>query len=203
MTTTSVRKPAFTLSPASRRSVLAFHIVASVGLLGTTAALVALNVRAATTSDAQLAASAYELLTMFSFVFGIPLSFASLISGIVLGLSSKWGVLRTGWVAAKLALNLSVIAVGAFVLGPAATALAEGSGGEAVPIAAGAYDVAALCLATGLSVFKPRRRRRPSPSRRAARRRAAGDRAERTRPPDSGPTARPAAGRRASAGRTA
>jgi uncharacterized membrane protein len=156
---TVIRKPAFTLSPALRRAVLTVHIVASVGLLGTTAALVALNVRAATTSDPQLAASAYDLLTMFSFVFGIPLSFASLISGIVLGLSSKWGVLRTGWVAAKLALNLSVIAVGSFVLGPAAAALADGRGSEAVPIVGGAYDVLALSLAAGLSVFKPRRRR--------------------------------------------
>ena len=29
---------------------------------------------------------------------------------------------------------------------------------EALLIAGGAYDVVALCLATGLSVFKPRRR---------------------------------------------
>jgi hypothetical protein len=122
--------------------------------------VVAINVRAATTSDPQLAASAYELLTMFSVVFGIPLSLASLATGVVLGTGSKWGVVRYGWVAAKLGLNLSVILVGALVIGPATAAMAGGSGGrEAVLIAASAYDVVALSVATGLSVFKPRRRR--------------------------------------------
>jgi uncharacterized membrane protein len=151
--------PRFTLSPALRRAVLTLHITASVGLLGTTAALVAINVRAATTTDPQLAASAYELLTMFATLFGIPLSMTSLLTGLVLGLSSKWGVLRYGWVTAKLALNLSVILVGAFLLGPTTAAMADGRGdNEALLIAGGAYDVVALSLATGLSVFKPRRR---------------------------------------------
>jgi hypothetical protein len=157
--TTTVRKPNLGLSPTLRRSVLTVHITASVGLLGTTAALVAINIRAATTSDPQLAASAYELLTMFAGLFGIPLSLTSLATGLLLGLSSKWGVLRYAWVTAKLCLNLSVIVVGALVLGPATAAMADGSGGrEAVLIAGSAYDVVALSVATGLSVFKPRRR---------------------------------------------
>jgi hypothetical protein len=33
---------------------------------------------------------------MFSFVFGIPLSFATLITGVALGLTSSWGV-RYPW----------------------------------------------------------------------------------------------------------
>jgi hypothetical protein len=160
MTTAALRRPTLRLSPAMRRSVLTVHIAASVGLLGSVAAVVAINVRAATTSDPQLAASAYELLTMFSVIFGIPFSLASLATGVVLGLGSKWGVVRYGWVAAKLGLNLSVIVVGALVIGPATAAMADGSGGrEAVLIAASAYDVVALSVATALSVFKPRRRR--------------------------------------------
>jgi uncharacterized membrane protein len=161
MTTAALRRtPTLRLSPGLRRSVLTAHIVASVGLLGTCAALVAINVRAAATSDPELAASAYALLGMFSMVFGIPLSFASLITGVVLGLGSKWGVVRYGWVAAKLVIVLSVILVGALVLGPSTAAMADGRGGsEALLIAGGAYDVLALGTATGLSVFKPRRRR--------------------------------------------
>jgi uncharacterized membrane protein len=151
---------AATLAGMKRRAILTTHIVASVGLLGSVAALVALNVRAATTTDPALAASAYELLTMFSFVFGIPLSFISLISGVVLGLGSKWGVLRYRWVTAKLVLNLSVIVVGAFVIGPQTAAMVDdGGGSQAVLIAAGVWDVVALTLATTLSVFKPGRAR--------------------------------------------
>jgi hypothetical protein len=147
------------LSPRLRRAVLTTHIVASVGLLGDCAVLLATAVRASATSDAQLAASAYELMSMLSLVFGIPLSFASLATGLALGLGTKWGVLRHRWVTAKLLLNISVILVGALVIGPSEAAMVDGRGGrETVLIVAAAYQVLALCLATGLSVYKPRRR---------------------------------------------
>jgi hypothetical protein len=155
--TARVRWP---LPPRVRRIVLTTHIVASVGLLGDCAALLAIHVRAATTADPGLAASAYELQDMFSFLFGIPLSFTALATGIVLGLGSKWGVLRHGWVTLKLLALVSVILVGALVIGPANAAMLDGEGGkEGVLIAATAYDVVVLAAATGLSVFKPRRRR--------------------------------------------
>lgn len=149
------------LPPRVRRATLTVHIAASVALLGTCAAIVAINARAATTADPTLAASAYELLTMFPVLFGIPLSFVSLGTGIALGLGSKWGVLRHAWVTAKLLLIVSVILVGALVIGPSEAAMIDGGGGrELVLTLAGGYDVLALCLATGLSVYKPRRRAR-------------------------------------------
>ena len=149
------------LRPTTRRALLTVHIIAGVGLLGDVAAVLAINVRAATTDDSALAAASYELLAMFTVLFGIPLSFAALGSGILLGMSSVWGVVRHAWVAAKLALLLGVILVGAVVLGPSTEAMRVGDGGaEARLIAGSAYDVVALTLATGLSVFKPRRRRR-------------------------------------------
>jgi hypothetical protein len=118
------------------------------------------NIRAATTPDAALASSSYELLEMFSLAFGIPLSFIALITGLTLGLGSKWGVLRYAWVTAKLLLLLSVILVGAFVIGPATSEMQGGSGdAETVLIVAAAWDVLALAVATGLSVYKPGRRR--------------------------------------------
>jgi hypothetical protein len=161
--------PRLHLSPSVRRAVLTIHIVASVGLLGDCAAIVAVNLRAATTDDPALAHASYELLSMFSLVFGIPLSFGSLLSGIVLGLGSKWGVLRYRWVMAKLALNVSVILVGALLLGPTTAALLDGrAGSETLLILGSGYDVVVLTLATGLSVYKPGRAR----DRRVPRRRA-------------------------------
>ena len=51
--------------------------------------------------------------------------------------------------------------VGAIVIGPAVEAMRNGGGGrETVLILAAAYDVLALSLATGLSVYKPGGRRR-------------------------------------------
>jgi hypothetical protein len=108
-----------------------------------------------------VASASYELMSMFSLVFGIPLSFASLGTGLALGFGTKWGVLRYRWVTAKLLLIVSVILVGALVIGPSEAAMIDGGGGrELVLTLAGGYDVLALCLATWLSVYKPRRRAR-------------------------------------------
>lgn len=153
--------PRISLGPFARRAVLTIHIIAGVGLLGDVAAVLAINVRAATTDDPALAAASYELLVMFTVLFGIPLSFTALATGVLLGLGTKWGVLRFAWVATKLVLLIGVILVGALVLGPGTDAMRTGTGsGSAEPrlIAGATFDVVALTLATGLSVFKPRMR---------------------------------------------
>jgi hypothetical protein len=70
-------------------------------------------------------------------------------------------VLRYPWTTAKLALLLSVILVGAFVLGPSVEQMRNGAGGAEGRILLGAgWDVLALGTATALSVFKPGRERR-------------------------------------------
>jgi len=154
-------RPRWSLSPKVRRAVLTVHIVTSVGLLGDCATLLAASLYAAGADDPAAATSTYELMSVFSFVFGIPLSFASLISGLVIGFATKWGVLRHWWVTAKLLLIVSVILVGALVIGPSEAIMIDGDGGRetALSIAAG-YQIAALLLATSLSVFKPRGRTR-------------------------------------------
>jgi hypothetical protein len=67
-------------------------------------------------------------------------------------------VLRYPWVTTKLLLLISVMLVGTFVL-PGLEELRRGTAGaEARLITGAAYDVLALSVATGLSVFKPGRR---------------------------------------------
>jgi uncharacterized membrane protein len=145
-----------------RRAVLFAHIVFSVALLGDVACFLAVSVRAATTDDPALAAASYELLEMFSLVFGIPLSFGALLSGLALTTVTKWGVRRNRWVLAKLLVIVSVIFVGALVLGPSTVAARDGGEtAQLLLILGSGYDVLALSLATGLSVYKPRLRSRP------------------------------------------
>jgi uncharacterized membrane protein SirB2 len=143
----------------TRNAVLTAHIIVSVGLLGDSAGFLAVAVRRATSDDPVFVEAAHDLLNTFALVFGIPLSFLTLFTGIALGLGTPWGVLRHPWVVAKLILIVTVIAVGALVLRPvldddAATA-------NSTPlVAAASYDVAALSVATALAVFKPGRARR-------------------------------------------
>jgi uncharacterized membrane protein len=160
MSSPLARQPRWPMSSSVRRSILTAHIIASVGLLGDSAGFLAVAIRAATTDDPGLASSSYELLGMFSILFGIPLSLITLGTGLALGFGTKWGVLRHRWVTAKLLLVLSVILVGALVIGPSLSLMRDGAGGRATTlILAPAYQLFALMLATGLSVFKPGGRR--------------------------------------------
>lgn len=157
---TRAKAPVGTLSRLSRLWVLTVHIVASVGLLGDSAGILAVAVRSARTSDPQSAAAGWEITEMFGLVFGTPLSLATLITGLILGLGSNWGVFRYPWVVTKLLLVISVMLVGTFVL-PGVDELRFGAAGvEARLIGGAVYDVIALSFATWLSVFKPGRRLR-------------------------------------------
>lgn len=163
----AVGEKRFLLSPFSRKLVLTIHIAVSVGLLGDSAGYLAVAITGATTNDPTFAHASYQMLQMFAFVFGIPLSFAALITGLLLGLGTGWGVFRYPWVTTKLILILSVIAVGALVLKSAMSAMLTGQGGaEGQLIAGAAYDVVALAVATTLAVFKPGKRRSSSRSER-------------------------------------
>lgn len=148
-------RPQRSLSPFKRRALLTAHIIVSVGLLGDSAGFLAVAVRSSTTQNPQFASAGWEVLQMFSFVFGIPLSVAALGTGLILGWGSRWGVFRYPWVTTKLLLIISVMLVGTFVL-PGTEELRGGGGGAEVKLIAGAaYDVVALSIATALGVFKP------------------------------------------------
>jgi predicted integral membrane protein DUF2269 len=140
----------------ARHALLTVHIMTAVGLLGDSAGFLAVALRISATSDPTARVELVQVLNMFSVVFGIPLSFAALLSGVALGFTSRWGVFRYPWVTAKLVLILSVMAVGGIFIGPAMTEMLNGgSDASGQLIAAASYDVAALATATGLSVFKP------------------------------------------------
>jgi hypothetical protein len=142
----------------ARDAVLTAHIVMAVGLLGDSAGYLAVAIRTSTLDDPALVHDSVKTLNMFSLVFGIPLSFGALFTGLALGLGTRWGVFKYPWVTAKLALVVSVLLVGAFVIRPASDQMLDGTADTTTwLIAAGTYDVLALTLATVLSVFKPGR----------------------------------------------
>lgn len=141
-----------------RHALLTAHIVVSVGLLGDSAGYLAVAIRTSTLDDPALVHDSLKTLNMFSLVFGIPLSFAALLTGVALGLGTRWGVFRYPWVTIKLALVLTVLLVGGLVIGPASSQMLDGEGDTTGRLmAAAAYDVAALTAATALAVFKPGR----------------------------------------------
>ena len=138
------------------KTILTLHIIVSVGLLGDSAGYLAIALFGSTATDPAIAGASFQILQLLAFVFGIPLSFAALITGVLLGLGTKWGIFNYPWVTIKLLLIISVILVGALVLKGGMDAMLTGTGGAESRLIAGAgYDVLALTLATFLSVFKP------------------------------------------------
>lgn len=152
-----------------RHLILIVHIVASVAILGDSAGFLAIAIRARGLPP-EGAHTSYEILGMLSVALGIPMSMIALVTGVMLGLGTRWGVFRHPWVIIKLALLASIMAVGGLVLSPAESAALDGAGGNTMLIVGAAWDVAAVGAATALSVIKPGRalRRRKGTRRRNA-----------------------------------
>ena len=148
------------LAPGTRRAVLVVHIIASVALLGASASILLLGVSGATTDDRELSEAAFRFASTSGMAFGIPLSFTALISGLVLALRGKWGLLRYRWVTIKFGLLIATILSGALVIGPSADRLIDDPSGSAAVLVAGAvFNVAALAISTALSVYRPGKQR--------------------------------------------
>jgi len=152
------------------RLLLVTHIMVSVGWLGLIFAKLVLGLRAMMASDApELSGSLYGAMEVVNVAFP-PAAVATLVTGVLLSLGTRWGVLRHYWVATKLALCLAVIATGvAFVdrlvqrsvSGPSVQAVGEGtvldivSAPTTLLISLSAAHVLMLGAATVLSVYKP------------------------------------------------
>ena len=144
------------LPRAAFHALLVSHIVVGVGLLGDSAGFLAVALRRMGSDDAAFREATGELLAMFALYFGIPLSFLSLLTGLALALTTRWGVFRYPWVITKLALILSVIVVGATVISPLIRP--GGQPRDMALVLGSAWDVVALLLATALAVTRPGRR---------------------------------------------
>ena len=71
------------MSPDVRKLALTAHITASVGWLGAVAAFLALAVVGVTSEDAQVVRSAYIAMGLTGSFVIVPLSFVSLLTGLV------------------------------------------------------------------------------------------------------------------------
>ena len=153
------------MSPRLRRLALTAHITASVGWLGAIAGFFALAVAGIASEDVLTVRSAYLMMEMFGWFVLVPFAIASLVTGLVQSLGTKWGLFRHYWVLAKLLINLFATVVllaymqtlGELSERTAATSLADL---EAVrspsPLIHAGAALALLLVAMILAVYKPR-----------------------------------------------
>jgi uncharacterized membrane protein len=87
-----------TMAPGLRKFALAAHLTLSVGWIGAVAAYIALDLAAATSRDAEVLRAAYLAMESIARYVIVPLALASLLTGLVMSLGTKWGLFRHYWV---------------------------------------------------------------------------------------------------------
>jgi hypothetical protein len=155
------------MSPRLRRLALTAHITSSVGWIGAVAGFLALAVAAMTSGDAQLVRASYLAMEATGWFVLVPLSLASLLTGLAQSLGTTWGLFRHYWVLAKLVINVFatvVLLLYMQTLGSLAGIAAEttlsgddlGALRSPSPALHAGAALLLLLVATVLAVYKPR-----------------------------------------------
>jgi hypothetical protein len=150
--------------------VLTAHVVSSVGWLGAVAAFLVLAVSGLTRDDPDMLSGIYVGMALLTWWVIVPLCAASLLTGILQGLGTPWGLLRHYWVLVKLILTVIATVVLAVRLGDirflgeqAADAGLTNTGyrdERATMVLHAAGGLLVLLAATILAIFKPAGRTR-------------------------------------------
>jgi hypothetical protein len=99
------------MGPRLRQFALTLHVTSSVGLHGAIAAFLALAVTGATNQDEQMVRAAYVTMQLIARFVVVPLTFASLLTGLIQSLGTPWGLFRHYWVLVKLLLTVLAAAI--------------------------------------------------------------------------------------------
>ncbi|HEX9350240.1 MAG TPA: hypothetical protein VF877_03090 [Gaiellaceae bacterium] len=153
-----------TSAPRVRKALLTAHVTASVGWLGAVAGFLALSVAGLTSQDAQTVRATYRAMEATGWFVLVPFSLASLLTGVVQSLGTKWGLFRHYWVLVKLLIN--VVATILLLLYMQTLSSLAGVAAESSPDLSGLSDpspvlhagaaLLLLLVATTLAVYKPR-----------------------------------------------
>jgi hypothetical protein len=163
------------LRPKPRKALVAAHAVSAASWVGVAVTFVAMSVVAMSTNDIRTAAVTYELMAAFDITLLPWTNFATFLTGIALSMTTKWGLIRYYWVAAKIAIAVGILVMAFGFLhdnleraGHEAAALAT-TGGTVADVSGSAdvvlwgFGCAMLSLvgALLLSLYKPGGRMRP------------------------------------------
>ena len=154
-----------TLTPSLRKLALTAHVSTSVGWVGALAVFLAHAVASVISRDDQMVRAASIAMGLTAWFVILPLSFATVITGIVQALGTAWGLFRHYWIVFKLLLTAVATIVLLLKLAPISTladaaAQARFSSGDLLGLrtsftvhAAGGLVV--LLAAATLAIYKP------------------------------------------------
>ena len=92
------------MTPSNRKVVLTTHIVVAVGWFGAVSGFLALSIAALTSQDPEVIRGNYVAMDQISRFVIIPMSFATLATGLLQALGSQWGLFKHYWILLKFSL---------------------------------------------------------------------------------------------------
>ena len=94
-----------------RKLALAVHLACSVGWIGAVTAYLTLDITVALSDDPQLVRAAWLAMDRVVSWAIVPLALGALVTGIVMSLGTKWGLIRYWWVLISLLLTVAATVV--------------------------------------------------------------------------------------------
>jgi hypothetical protein len=136
------------LSPSAYKVLLTSHIMVSVGWLGASFAKLVLGWVAVADGSISLFRAMHVLNVVFP-----PLAVGTIITGVLLSLGTRWGLLNHYWVLTKLVLTVGVIGTGVRLTDSLVDQALAGSPTALLLMAV--THVLMLAIASVVSVYKP------------------------------------------------
>ncbi|WP_228813814.1 PDR/VanB family oxidoreductase [Nocardia otitidiscaviarum] len=155
--------------PRTRKALVAAHVIAAACWVGVAVAISAMAFVALTAADIDTSRVAYELMAAFDITLLPWCNFATFLTGLALGITTPWGLIRYYWLAAKLVIAVAILVMAfgflhnALETAAAQAAVLADTGGTPADLTAAA-DVAlwgfaasavSLIGAVLLSLYKP------------------------------------------------
>jgi hypothetical protein len=150
------------MSPALRKLALTIHLITSVGWVGAVIAYLSLGIAAVTSSDTETIRAAWTAMDVTGWWVIVPLAIGALVTGLVMSLGTRWGLIRHYWTLISLAVTVlcTVVLVLHMPSVSAMTKMASNVEGTRLRALGGdlfhpAVGLVLLLAVTVLNVYKP------------------------------------------------
>ncbi|HEX2134241.1 MAG TPA: hypothetical protein VHH15_22075 [Actinophytocola sp.] len=129
------------------------HIVSAVGWLGIEVCVLGLTAIGLTADDPGTVRTAHDAAVLLADTFFLPATVLMFVSGLVLGLGTRWGLFRYYWVTAKLAIGCALLVAGTYTLEATVREVSDLAAADALPTGAGPSVVGMLSVIAALTLF--------------------------------------------------
>ncbi|GAB2858814.1 hypothetical protein GCM10027176_71660 [Actinoallomurus bryophytorum] len=153
------------MPPRIRKTIVTLHVIFAVGWLGTDFSMLGLGITGFSSSSLETMRESYLSMERIGAYVVIPVALCAVLTGLLLGLGTRWGLLRYHWVTVKLVVGLLALTLAVLPLQiqlhTAATAVQEPGATSDIGfvqytlIIAPAVALALYSSNVVLSIFKP------------------------------------------------